>query len=113
MWREGELYRSKNGLTSPKKHKFGIYSDKDMGREETKQDNVSGILQKVDTMKLNDKEDNKFEVERETCLTQGDKLNQIKAARRQDRPTVANTYVSLNFSPFLMTVPVLDERSNS
>lgn len=89
MWKEGDAHRRKKGLSGPPKHTFGIYSKENESAEpeDTKVRNavnVSGILKKVDTMKLNDKDDNKYE--EESCMTQGDKLNQIKAQRRQTRP---------------------------
>lgn len=90
MWKDGDLYRQKMGLDGPIKHTTGIYSYQ--SPETTKQtilkkkirDNVSGILEKVDTMKLNDREDNKYDIKPEKA-TQGDKLNQIKAQRSKGR----------------------------
>lgn len=90
MWKDGELYRQKMGLDGPIRHTSGIYSFHNP--EITKQsilkkklrDNVSGILEKVDTMKLNDREDNNYDAKQEK-VTQGDKLNQIKAQRSKGR----------------------------
>ncbi|KAJ9580983.1 hypothetical protein L9F63_023844, partial [Diploptera punctata] len=123
MWLQGDLHRSQNNENTNvyPKHMYGIYSikNKSLGFEINTQngkfvkkdaktpDNVSRILQKVDTMKLDDQED---ENKNERCcrrkmeliedaanqnsdepkrsigqLTQGDKLNQIKALRRHPR----------------------------
>lgn len=91
MWKDGELYRRKMGLDGPIKHTAGVYSfhcpviTKQTILKKKLRDNVSGILEKVDTMKLNDREDNnKYDVKPEKA-TQGDKLNQIKAQRSKGR----------------------------
>ena len=91
MLREGELYRRKYGISSPPCHKFGIYSTfpPEMikaNKNRKNIDKVTGILRKVDTMKLND---NKIEkkVELEADITQGDELNQIKARRQSQVQT--------------------------
>ncbi|PSN49835.1 Dual specificity protein phosphatase CDC14A [Blattella germanica] len=122
MWLQGNLHRSQNNenINVYPKHPYGIYSikNKSLGLELSTQngkvvkkdakspDNVSRILHKVDTMKLDDKEDeNKNERSCRTAMemvaeafqkqeeqkrsmdqmTQGDKLNQIKALRRHPR----------------------------
>lgn len=53
-------------------------------------DNVSGILEKVDTMNIND--DNKLE-NKKVNGSQGDKLNQIKAQRMKTRTVAIPLYV--------------------
>lgn len=95
MWKDGEVHRRKMAISGPVKHKFGIYSkaaehNADTPKEVKLNDKVSGILKKVDTMKLNDKEE-KFEIEDKDAMTQGDKLNQIKAQRRQTKPVLSIT----------------------
>jgi hypothetical protein len=74
MWLQGDLHRSRNNKNTNvyPKHVYGIYSIKNkkpLGLESNTQngklvkkdsvapDNVSRILQKVDTMKLDDQED--------------------------------------------------------
>ncbi|XP_049780988.1 dual specificity protein phosphatase CDC14C-like isoform X1 [Schistocerca cancellata] len=119
MWMQGDTYRQQKMENSFPKHAYGIYSMKGVAAhlqythspEVIKNnikppDNVSRILQKVDTMKLDDKEDenknerccrrrtkvmedatnqNNEEPASDIPLTQGDKLNQIKAFRRHPR----------------------------
>ncbi|XP_069692889.1 dual specificity protein phosphatase CDC14C-like isoform X1 [Periplaneta americana] len=123
MWLQGDLHRSQNNENTNvyPKHAYGIYSLKSKSlsfelntqngkvvKKDTKTpDNVSRILQKVDTMKLDDQEDenknerrcrrkmeliedaanqNTEESKRSIAImTQGDKLNQIKALRRHTR----------------------------
>ncbi|GLH16021.1 Dual specificity protein phosphatase CDC14A, partial [Gryllus bimaculatus] len=120
MWLQGDLFRSQNGQDANcyPVHQYGIYSikAKSLSLESTfltadntldlkTPDNVSRILQKVDTMKLDDQEDenkndschskldliedaanqNNGETKRNSHMTQGDKLNQIKALRRHPR----------------------------
>ncbi|XP_018331545.1 dual specificity protein phosphatase CDC14AB-like isoform X2 [Agrilus planipennis] len=90
MWRAGEEHRRTKRLEGPIKHTVGIYSFNNKTPEEFRQvslsDNVSGISKKVDTMKLNDREENVAETEENgEGLTQGDRLNRIKAQRRQTR----------------------------
>lgn len=86
MWRDGEQYRTKRGLNGPVKHTEGIYSlgkvdcMKNSMPKRVSNDNVSGILEKVDTMNINDRDEKKS--------TQGDKLNQIKAQRTRGNKTV-------------------------
>lgn len=82
------------GLDGPISHKYGIYhigadigKSKTVSRKKMAADNVTGILKKVDTMKLNDRDDVKFTVNGKE--TQGDRLNQIKAQRSKARPPVA------------------------
>lgn len=88
MWRDGEQYRSKHGLSGPVKHTEGIYSCgkvecmKNSMPKRQSNDNVSGILEKVDTMNINDRDEKK--------VTQGDKLNQIKAQRTRNNKGVGN-----------------------
>ncbi|XP_063224215.1 dual specificity protein phosphatase CDC14AB-like [Bacillus rossius redtenbacheri] len=101
MWLDGDVCSK-----TPAKHVFGIYSIKYKSpaygsATEKPTDNVSHILKQVDTMKLDDcKDENKNE---RTChrsagaftetaedqpllvMTQGDRLNQIKAQRRHPR----------------------------
>lgn len=79
--------RSENGNPV---HEYGIYSklesETDAPSAQTRnprllQDNVSGIMHRVDGMRLEDsKAANKTPVKL-SILTQGDKLNQIKARR--------------------------------
>ncbi|XP_017786817.1 PREDICTED: dual specificity protein phosphatase CDC14A isoform X2 [Nicrophorus vespilloides] len=90
MWKEGEMYRMARDLKSPLCHKKGIYADMATeGLEDDVPQQVCCILKKVNTMKLNDKEEVKSPSEENASpLTQGDKLNQIKALRRQTRPLV-------------------------
>lgn len=101
MWREGDIYRKKHNITGPKTHTVGIYSEKrnsaDMPTIDispTRHDNVSRISHKVDTMRLNDKEDdnaNSTPPDAKNTITQGDKLNKIKALRRHGRPVLVGT----------------------
>lgn len=97
MWKDGEAYRRKSGVSGQLKHKSGIYcKSSDCELEESLKegklnDKVSGILKKVDTMKLNDKEEKFTSEEKDNALTQGDRLNQIKAQRRQTRPLASST----------------------
>ncbi|XP_014613173.1 PREDICTED: dual specificity protein phosphatase CDC14B isoform X1 [Polistes canadensis] len=105
-------------------HKYGIYSI--MGRPKTSfllnpnnnrviQDNVSGIMHRVDGIKLDDstsiatlKTTNRHP---SSTLTQGDKLNQIKARRRRLRinqsslgtPPGSSTVVHPYLGPLLQT----------
>lgn len=99
MWRDGELYRRKHGLTAYPKHTNGIYSLKKpplVHNISIKQnDNVSRISHRVDTMKLNDLDDDNDNTDicaddnkKSTGMTQGDKLNKIKAQRRLVRPVL-------------------------
>ncbi|PNF28884.1 hypothetical protein B7P43_G03853, partial [Cryptotermes secundus] len=123
MWLQGDLHRSQNNQNTNvyPKHAYGIYSieskslnfelntqnGKVVKKDSKVPDNVSRILQKVDTMKLDDQEDenknerscrrklqliedaanqNSEESKRNIAvMTQGDKLNQIKALRRHPR----------------------------
>ncbi|KRT81812.1 hypothetical protein AMK59_5006, partial [Oryctes borbonicus] len=86
MWKDGELYRKRKSITTPIKHKFGIYSEVTSETIENKpkeikiNDKVTRILKKVDTMKLNDKDDTNEDSE--SSISQGDKLNEIKARRQ-------------------------------
>lgn len=78
MWEAGELYRRKHNISSPQKFSQGIYSLSELKKKKS-QDNVTGIMQKVDCMEINDPQDSAdFEESKET---QGDKLNEIKAQR--------------------------------
>lgn len=96
MWKEGEIYRRKRGLTGPMKHTKGIYSmDKPLAIRPVKaNDNVTRISHKVDTMKLSDVEDvncnadSSLTSKTSIIITQGDKLNKIKAQRRLSRPVL-------------------------
>lgn len=95
MWAEGEIYRKKRGLSGPLVHKFGIYSkskpdviEDHLGSRELRlNDRVTRILKKVDTMKLNDGEEKNEDSEE--SVTQGDKLNEIKARRQCQTSTNA------------------------
>lgn len=94
MWREGELYRLKKGLDGPVKHTQGIYSTNKVDLAKSRMprkvpnDNVSGILEKVDTMNINDDK-----MDKKTKPTQGDRLNQIKAQRTKNRGLGIPLYV--------------------
>ncbi|XP_030755868.1 dual specificity protein phosphatase CDC14C-like [Sitophilus oryzae] len=78
MWEAGELYRKVNYMSEPEKCPVGIYCLSELKRKKS-QDNVTGIVRKVDCMEINDPTDHpEFE---ETKETQGDKLNEIKAQR--------------------------------
>jgi hypothetical protein len=73
MWHQGDLYRSKNNENTNvyPRHEYGIYSTeskslnfelntqngKVVKKDSKAPDNVSRILQKVDTMKLDDQKD--------------------------------------------------------
>ncbi|XP_018565755.1 dual specificity protein phosphatase CDC14A isoform X3 [Anoplophora glabripennis] len=81
MWEAGEVYRKKNGITGIPKHTVGIYSLSELNRKKS-HDNVTGIVKKVDCMEINDP-DEEFE---ENTITQGDKLNEIKAQRSKAKP---------------------------
>lgn len=101
MWRDGEAYRKKKNITGTTKHKTGIYSMDSNGSETAmlnsnkQNDNVTRISHKVDTMKINDLEDancNTTTLERKPIqLTQGDKLNKIKAQRRLTRSVLVGS----------------------
>lgn len=87
MWKAGDEHRVKLGISEPPKHTKGIYSCScgpelsNCSKKLTpKKSDVSGILQKVDTMQLEDKDGDEIDTE---PMTQGDRLNQIKAQRRQ------------------------------
>lgn len=82
------------GLDGPMTHRRGIYhtgaefgKSRTTSRKKLSMDNVTGILKRVDTMKLNDRDDVKFTVNGKE--TQGDRLNQIKAQRSKARAPVA------------------------
>lgn len=94
MWRDGEQYRLKRGLSGPIKHTAGIYSinrAKNNLPKRLSNDNVSGILEKVDTMNINDRDEGNME--KKTKMTQGDKLNQIKAQRAKNKALSIPLYV--------------------
>lgn len=88
MWLQGDTYRAQkmeNANVFPK-HLFGIYSiksksmdynqDNDLRKEVKHPDNVSRILQKVDTMKLYDQED---ENKNEHCCRRRSELIEVSA----------------------------------
>lgn len=87
LWKSGDDYRSKFGLDTPPTCEKGIYSfnraitQSTFLRRNKKKSDVTGILQKVDTMQLTDTEDADTNVPSQV-LTQGDQLNQVKAQRR-------------------------------
>ncbi|XP_044741575.1 dual specificity protein phosphatase CDC14C-like [Chrysoperla carnea] len=105
MWDEGDTYRKTHGLPGPIKHRVGIYylneakEDDDTPqyvilKPSSQNDNVNRILQKVDTMKLNDFDEdqvNHNEIQEDCEGTQGDKLNKIKAMRRANKQAQAAT----------------------
>lgn len=98
MWRDGEQYRLKKGIDGPIKHTEGIYSITNKAErvktnmpKRLSNDNVSGILEKVDTMNINDRDDGK--VVKRTKTTQGDRLNQIKAQRSKNKALGIPLYV--------------------
>ncbi|KAJ8936483.1 hypothetical protein NQ314_012347 [Rhamnusium bicolor] len=104
MWDVGELYRKKNGITGLPKHTVGIYSLSELNRKKS-HDNVTGIVKKVDCMEINDPEE-EFE---ENNITQGDKLNEIKAQRTRAKPLVTSQTerlrrVHVSSSPTTQTV---------
>ncbi|CAH1153653.1 unnamed protein product [Phaedon cochleariae] len=82
MWDAGDLYRKKHGISEIKKLESGIYSLSDVKKEKKNSDNVTGIMKKVDCMDIRDPE----EGSEENKITQGDKLNQIKAQRSRAKP---------------------------
>nr|CAD7459793.1 unnamed protein product [Timema tahoe] len=113
MWVQGEiqfLQSKEHNKVSPK-HAFGIYSLNIIAVKyrpnkkvpKSKSEDVTNILQQVDTMKLDDCEDEnknerdclykQLDIKKESeesqvtlsAMTQGDKLNQIKAQRRYPR----------------------------
>ncbi|CAH0562209.1 unnamed protein product [Brassicogethes aeneus] len=88
MWDAGEIYRKRNGMSGPFKYSNGIYSLADENRNKTN-DNVTGIMEKVDCMEINDKEEFASE---ENKITQGDKLNEIKAQRLRAKPLGNNVF---------------------
>lgn len=87
MWEAGEVYRKRAGLAAPVKHSSGIYSLSELNRNKSS-DNVTGIMKKVDSMEINDPEE-EFKSE-ENKITQGDKLNEIKAQRSKAKPFSSN-----------------------
>ncbi|KAL1492793.1 hypothetical protein ABEB36_010981 [Hypothenemus hampei] len=87
LWEQGDLYRKKHGIPSPQKCPVGIYSLLDAKRKKNKDNNVTGIVKKVDCMEINDPKDSlDFGDTRET---QGDKLNEIKAQRSRIKSVVS------------------------
>ncbi|XP_050313364.1 dual specificity protein phosphatase CDC14C-like [Anthonomus grandis grandis] len=76
LWEAGEIYRKKHGITGPQKCPVGIYSLSEIKRKKS-QDNVMGIMKRVDCMEINDSPGDFEEIKE----TQGDKLNEIKAQR--------------------------------
>jgi hypothetical protein len=77
LWAAGDEYRQK--MT-----KHAIY-----GLPSVNSDNVTGIMKKVDSMEINDKDED-FKSE-ENKITQGDRLNEIKAQRaKAKQPLVTN-----------------------
>ncbi|GLV46712.1 cell division cycle 14 [Carabus blaptoides fortunei] len=97
MWKEGEMYRRKRGISCTMKHTKGIYSMEKPAlaiRLVKANDNVTKISHKVDTMKLSDVEDvncnadASLTTKTSVIITQGDKLNKIKAQRRLSRPVL-------------------------
>lgn len=92
MWKDGQVYREKRDIIMPLKHKHGIYSKLSAElMEEDKlaavkiNDKVTRILIKVDTMRLHDKDEKNDDSE--SSITQGDKLNEIKARRQSQTST--------------------------
>nr|CAD7263067.1 unnamed protein product [Timema shepardi] len=113
MWLQGEIQfsQSKEHNKVLPKHAFGIYSLKiitvkyrpNKKVSNSKSEDVTNILQQVDTMKLDDCEDEnknerdclykQLDIRKDSeesqvtlsAMTQGDKLNQIKAQRRYPR----------------------------
>ncbi|XP_060515985.1 dual specificity protein phosphatase CDC14C-like isoform X2 [Cylas formicarius] len=83
LWEAGELYREQNGLSSPIKFSVGIYSMSEL-KQKKGQDNVTGIMRKVDCMEINDPPEPEYEESK--IPTQGDKLNEIKAQRSRLKP---------------------------
>ncbi|CAH1955704.1 unnamed protein product [Acanthoscelides obtectus] len=82
MWEAGEVYRKKHGITSLPKHTKGIYALSDLSKKKNN-DNVTGIVRKVDCMGIKDAKEKEGE---ENKLTQGDLLNEIKAQRARAKP---------------------------
>nr|CAI5831508.1 unnamed protein product [Callosobruchus analis] len=83
MWEAGEVYRKKHGITSLPKHTKGIYSLSELNQKKSN-DNVTGIVKKVDCMGIKDPKEK--EEGEENKLTQGDLLNEIKAQRARAKP---------------------------
>uniref|UniRef100_A0A1B6KNY4 protein-tyrosine-phosphatase n=1 Tax=Graphocephala atropunctata TaxID=36148 RepID=A0A1B6KNY4_9HEMI len=116
MWTEGDQMRRSQGRNPNHlpKHNYGVYSLKwkdiisrspfSSQKLRKASDTLSRILQKVDTMKLEDQKEEKkigHESEQNYCwkdmkckssnLTQGDRLNHIKAFRRLHPRTLGST----------------------
>ncbi|KYB24827.1 Dual specificity protein phosphatase CDC14A-like Protein [Tribolium castaneum] len=84
LWAAGDEYRQQMKMTRPIKHEVGIYGLRSINNNKTKSnDNVTGIMKKVDSMEISDDKD--FESE-ENKITQGDRLNEIKAQRAKGKP---------------------------
>jgi hypothetical protein len=77
-------------MNGPIKHAVGIYGLPSVNNNKSKtSDNVTGIMKKVDSMEINDKDED-FKSE-ENKITQGDRLNEIKAQRaKAKQPLVTN-----------------------
>lgn len=90
MWAAGEEYRQKMKMAGPIKHTVGIYGLPPVNNNKARaNDNVTGIMKKVDSMEINDKNDD-FESE-ENNTSQGDHLNEIKASRSKTKqPLLTN-----------------------
>ncbi|XP_054281100.1 dual specificity protein phosphatase CDC14C-like isoform X2 [Macrosteles quadrilineatus] len=116
MWMEGDQMRRLQGRSCLPKHTYGIYSIKwkeminrspfSAQKIRKASDTLSRILHKVDTMKLEDQNEEKKmghtlennptycwkEVKcKTTNLTQGDRLNHIKALRRHHPRTIGSS----------------------
>jgi hypothetical protein len=90
LWAAGDEYRQKMKMNGPIKHAVGIYGLPSVNNNKSKtSDNVTGIMKKVDSMEINDKDED-FKSE-ENKITQGDRLNEIKAQRaKAKQPLVTN-----------------------
>lgn len=74
-------------INAPIKHTVGIYSRSPASKKNSN-DNVTGIMKKVDSMEINDKEDD-F-ISEENKITQGDRLKEIKAQRAKANQPLTN-----------------------
>lgn len=85
LWLAGDQFRQQMKIAVPVKHKVGVYglpmnkiNNNHTNLKKTNDNHMTGIMKKVDSMEINDKKD--F-ISEENRITQGDRLNEIKAQR--------------------------------
>ncbi|KAK9890163.1 hypothetical protein WA026_008968 [Henosepilachna vigintioctopunctata] len=90
LWSAGELHRKQKAISSIPKHSVGIYPLSKLEKKKNN-NNVTGIMKKVDSMEISDRNDN-YKLEESDNVTQGDKLNEIKAQRLKSKAMIATLY---------------------